>query len=245
MKPFLILQHRIIDEAADNEFEAFLKYGGLEKPDVRRVRMEKTGIPEINLNDYSAIICGGGPANVSDPEYQKSHEQLRFEADFQQLYPKIIEMDFPYLGACYGIGSLSKFLGGLVSQKNYAEEVGSAIIHLSKEAKSDPLTTGLPNEFLAFVGHKEACQEVAEGTVLLARSEQCPIHMIRFKKNIYATQFHPELDREGISLRIEIYKDHGYFEPDRAASMIEDVKDDVVSVPEVMLKRFIDRYRID
>jgi GMP synthase (glutamine-hydrolysing) len=243
MKPFLILQHRLINEAAENELDAFLHYGELGRNEVRRVRMEENGIPHLNLDDYSAIICGGGPSNVSDPEAGKSDSQKRFETDFLELYPQIFEKDFPFLGACYGIGSLTKYAGGSVSANKYGEEVGSSIIHMTEDASSDPLTQGLPGKFKAFVGHKEACQELAEGATLLARSEECPIQMIRFRNNIYATQFHPELDNEGLSLRIRIYRNHGYFESDKAESLIDRIKGEKVTVPKMILKRFVDRYR--
>ena len=59
------------------------------------------------------------------------------------------------------------------------------------------------------------------GGTLLASSERCPIQMIRFGKNVYATQFHPELDAEGIILRIQIYKHHGYFKPEESDNMIK------------------------
>ena len=54
MKPFLILQLRPIDMASDNEYEAFLKFGGLSRNQAHRVRMEKEGVPKIDLNEYSA-----------------------------------------------------------------------------------------------------------------------------------------------------------------------------------------------
>jgi GMP synthase (glutamine-hydrolysing) len=243
MKPFLILQHRVIDEAAENELDAFLQYGGLISSDVHRIRMEVNGIPEIELEDYSAIICGGGPSNVSDPEEHKSYAQKRFENDFQKLYKKIFQHDFPYLGACYGIGSLTKYKGGQVSSSNYTEEISSTTINLTEEANLDPLTQDITKEFRAFVGHKEACQELAPGATLLASSERCPIQMIRFKNNIYATQFHPELDTEGLSLRIRIYQDHVYFPPEQTELMIDAIKNEEVTIPEIILRRFVDKYR--
>ena len=85
MKPFLILQLRPEDEASDNEFEAFLKYGGLTERDSHRIRMEKEGIPEIDLNEYSGIILGGGPSNVSDKIEIKEDYEIRFENELSNL----------------------------------------------------------------------------------------------------------------------------------------------------------------
>ena len=52
-KPVLILQLRPEDDTSDSEFAAFLKYGRLDEADTRRIRIEKTGIPELALEDCS------------------------------------------------------------------------------------------------------------------------------------------------------------------------------------------------
>ena len=49
---------------------------------------------------------------------------------------------------------------------------------------------------------------------LLASSPDCPVQMFRVGANVYATQFHPELDVDGITTRIHAYADHGYFAAD-------------------------------
>ncbi len=243
MKPFLILQLRPEDAASDGEYEAFLRFGGLAESDVHRVRLEQSGLPEINLDDYSGVIVGGGPYNVSDPEEKKSPEQKRAEEDLARLIGQIVERDFPFLGACFGLGFLVKHQGGRVSKEKYAEEVGAVTVKINQEGEKDFLLKGLPKEFRAFVGHKEACQNVPEGAVLLASSDTCPSQMIRVKENIYATQFHPELDVPGIILRINVYKHAGYFPPEDAEKLIDQVKQEQVTVPMMILKRFVDRYR--
>ena len=43
----------------------------------------------------------------------------------------------------------------------------------------------------------------------------------RVGRNVYATQFHPELDLEGICTRIEVYKNAGYFDPSAAETLKE------------------------
>lgn len=242
MKPFLILQLRPENEASDGEFEAFLKSGNLETGQVRRVRMEKDGIPDVDLNDYSGVIVGGGPTNVSSKK--KSQAEKRFESQLHDLLDRIVERDFPYLGACYGLSILAQHLGGTVSTEKYAETVAAATIEITGEARDDPILHDFPEKFRAVGGHKESCQNLPRGAVLLARSKICPIHMIRFKKNIYATQFHPELDSDGTALRIRVYRHHGYFRPEEADQLIADVMKETLSVPGMILERFVTRYQV-
>ncbi len=52
--------------------------------------------------------------------------------------------------------------------------------------------------------------------MLLAESAACPVQAFRVGRNVYATQFHPELDLVGIRTRIDVYRHAGYFEPDQA-----------------------------
>jgi GMP synthase (glutamine-hydrolysing) len=243
MKPFLILQLRPIDAVADNEYQAFLQYGGLRAEETVRVRMEKESFGHLDVQQFSGVIMGGGPSNVSDAENDKPDFQRRFEAEANQLYDQIFALDYPYLGSCYGLGSVIKYAGGTVSQEQYGEKVGCVTIRLQEAAQDDPLLQGFPATFPAFTGHKEASQFVPEGGILLASSEGCPVHMVRFQTNIYATQFHTELDKKGIALRIQYYKNHGYFAPDMAEALITELKDVHTAAPQLILRRFVERYR--
>lgn len=242
IKPFLILQLRPEDEAADSELAAFLEHGNIPPESFRRIRMDKQSIPEVNLDEYSAVIVGGGPSCLSDDESKKSPEQKRFESELKPLLDKIIALDFPYLGACYGLSILAQHIGGEVSKRRYAETVEATVISLTEAAKDDPLTKGLPTTFKAFGGHKESCQDVPPGAVLLASSKKCPIHMIRYKQNIYATQFHTELDKAGLALRIRTYRDLGYFPAEDADKLIQASENEEVTTPETILQRFVERY---
>lgn len=241
-KKMLILQARP-DEVADFEYDAFLKYGGLAEEEVHRIRMEEAGIPSLDLAHYYAVVVGGGPFNTSDSEEKKSPEQKRLETDLTRLLHAIVERDFPYLGACYGFSALGRMCGGTVSKEAYGEGVGAVEIRLTEAGAADPLLEGIPSSFYAFAGHKEACQTMPEDAVLLASSAACPVHMFRMKQNVYATQFHPELDVPGLHKRIDVYKHHGYFPPEDADSLKAEAEKHAITVPMEILHRFVERYR--
>ena len=62
MKPFLILQLRPETEASDGEYEAMLEQGHLDAADTVRIRLDQQATPaDLNLQDYSGVIVGGGP----------------------------------------------------------------------------------------------------------------------------------------------------------------------------------------
>lgn len=240
-KPILILQLRPEDDTSDSEFQAFLKYGGLDERDVCRMRIEKTGIPVLSLADYSAIIVGGSPFDISKPEDEKPVIQKKIENDFNRLLDAVVSKDFPFLGACSGNGLLGSYLNTVISSK-YAEPVGSAVISLTEEGKKDALLSGFPDQITVLLGHKEACDTTPAGATLLISGAACPVQMFRVGKNVYATQFHPEGDSEGFAIRIRAYKHHGYFQPQEAQYLIDAVSKEDTPYAQKILKRFVNRY---
>ncbi|MDN5274904.1 MAG: glutamine amidotransferase [Candidatus Saccharibacteria bacterium] len=242
MKPFLLLQSRPEDAASDNEYAGFLAASGLSSSQLERFRVEAAPLPEINLDRYSGIIVGGGPYNTSDPEETKSDTQKRVEADFARLLPVLIARDFPFFGACYGIGTLGKLLGGTIS-RTYAEPVAPVLISLTTDGRNDPLLADIPDTFEAIVGHKEACESLPPGAVHLASSPMCPMQMFRVKKNLYVTQFHPELDMNGLRVRVGIYKNAGYFPPEDADKVISGALSADLSYAPLVLRAFAQKYK--
>ncbi|MBI5906606.1 glutamine amidotransferase [Candidatus Saccharibacteria bacterium] len=240
MKPFLVLQLRPEDDVADNELAAILRFGNLNPSNVHRVRTEKEGIPDVSLDGYSGVIIGGAPYNVSD--HNKKPDQRKIESRLYSLMDKIMAKDFPFLGECYGLGILASYLGGSVSKEQYGEGVGAVTVSLSNEASDDPLLAGLPKKFRAFVGHKEACQHVPPQATHLASSKSCLVQMIKVKENIYATQFHPTLDSHALAIRVNAYKHVGYFPPEDAEKLIALAHKETITVPELILGRFVERY---
>lgn len=244
MKPFLILQLRPETEAADDEFAAFLRKGGLAPEEVRRVRLDRTPeLGDLDPGDFAGVIVGGGPGCVSDPPSAKSPTEKRIEDAVLGLMPAIVERDLPFLGCCYGIGILARHLGAPVGQGRFGEGVGAADCRLTEAGRADPLLAETPDRFKAFVGHKEAVEALPEGCVHLVSSPTCPFQMIRRGRNVYATQFHPEADAAGFEVRIRVYADRGYFPPGDAERLIEMCRTEGVSGPETILRRFVETYR--
>ncbi|MBB3082340.1 glutamine amidotransferase [Geodermatophilus sabuli] len=241
MRPFLLLASRAEDEAADDEYAAFLRLTGLEEGQLRRIRMEAGPLPPLDLDDYAGVLLGGGPFNSSDPLEQKSPTQHRVEAELRVLLDQVVPRDLPFFGACYGIGTLGVHQGGVVD-RTYGEPVSCVPIELTPAGREDPVLAGLPEVFDALVGHKEACRVLPPSAVLLATSAACPVQMFRVGRNVYATQFHPELDVPGVVTRARVYQHAGYFPPAELEELIARLRTAVVSDPGRMLANFVARY---
>ncbi len=243
MKKFLILQLRPETEAADDEFAAFLAKGGLSPDQTHRIRLDQETLPDtLDPADYAGVIVGGGPGCVSDDPATKDPTEARIEAQILSLMPAITDQDLPFMGCCYGIGILGHHLGAEVSKRQYGEPVGAVTCTTTEAGDKDPLLQDLPKTFDAFVGHKEAVQNLPDGCTHLLASDSCPFQMIRYGDNVYATQFHPEADAAGFETRINIYKHRGYFPPEDAEALIAMCRTSDVRWPEQILRRFVERY---
>jgi GMP synthase (glutamine-hydrolysing) len=241
-KPVLILQLRPEDATSDSEYACILKYGGLQAGDTRRLRIEQQGIPaDLNPEDYSAIIVGGSPFDISTPEDRKSGIQRKIEADFNRLLEQVVARDFPFLGACSGNGLLGNYLGTRISTR-YAEAVGCVTLEITEAGKQDKLLEGFPEQIDVLLGHKEAVDALPEGATLLMTGSNCPVQMFRIGENVYATQFHPEGDAGEFMLRIDIYRNHGYFEPHEADELKKRVSLKPTPHAQEILRRFVARY---
>ena len=242
MKPFVLLASRAQDDAADDEYAQVLRFGGLDEGSLIRVRLEAGPMPELDLDAISGIVVGGSPFDASTPADRKSATQVRVEREMSALLDQVVPRDLPFLGACYGVGTLGTHQGGVID-RTYAEPIGAVRITLTPEGRRDPLLADLPDAFDAFVGHKEACRVLPPTATLLASSATCPVQMFRVRSNLYATQFHPELDVPGISARIRVYGGYGYYQPAEQEQVLARVAAADVWAPPRILAAFVERYR--
>lgn len=244
MKPFLLISTRSDAFTATDEVRGVLAASGLDAADLHTLRLTSQALGPVDatwLQSYSGIILGGSPFNASDPAQTKSDVQRRCEADLHRLLDVVVELDFPFLGACYGVGTLGTHQGALID-RTFGEPVGTSRIEVTDAGRADPLLAGLPTSFEAFVGHKEAVNTLPAHAVLLASSVPCPVQMFRVKENLYATQFHPELDPEGLAGRIMTYRDAGYFPPEQALELRDSALAAEVELPGLVLENFVHRY---
>ena len=236
--PFLLLSIRAEDAAADDEYAAMMRFAGLDTSGMHRIRMTHRSLGEIDLADWSGIILGGGPYNVSDAADSKSQTQRRVESELLPLIRRIVDDDFPFLGCCYGVGTLGSVVGATVD-RTYTEPVGALTVTLTEHGRRDPLFAELPDVFDAYGGQGRG-QCTAVGSGLPRYSADCPIQAFRVGDNVYAMQFHPELDADGIFTRIDVYKDYGYFAPETAESLKSAALKQSIEHPPSILRRFAD-----
>lgn len=244
MKPFLMLAIRAEDVAADDEYAAMLRRTGLTESQLTRVRMEQRPLGPVDLDDYSGIILGGGPFQASDPDEAKSVVQRRVESELAALLDLVVRRDFPFLGCCYGIGTLGRHQGAMVDRV-FGEPIGGIQVSVTEAGGRDPLLRGTGPTFGAYVGHKEAIRTLPAHAIALASSPACPVQAFRVGTRVYATQFHPELDLAGLATRIEAYRFAGYFPPEEADAVLAAARASGVTETPNLLGRFVELFARD
>lgn len=240
MRPFLLLSIRAEQAAVDEEYAAFARFLEVDPADLVRLQLGVEELPitgAADLDHWSGIVLGGGAFTYSDPAPSKRPAQVRAESDLSALLDLVVAADFPFLGACYGIGTLGSHQGGTVDRA-HPEAVGPLAVTLTEHGQRDRVFADLPSDFAAYGGHKEALSALPPNATHLATSKDCPVQAFRIGRNVYATQFHPELDLAGLLTRIEVYATFGYFEPEEAELLRERSRRVEVSAPMQICRNF-------
>ena len=125
-----------------------------------RARAARRGRPGRLVRRSSSAA---GPFNVCDPEDAKSAAQRSAEADLRDLADQVVAADFPFLGACYGIG----VLGGRAERRRRPDlrraDRRAAGAPDRRRARRTRSSVRMPSEFHAYLGHKEAVAPAARG----------------------------------------------------------------------------------
>ncbi|MFT0847050.1 gamma-glutamyl-gamma-aminobutyrate hydrolase family protein [Actinomycetaceae bacterium L2_0104] len=237
-KPFLILVARPDSPIKADEVAAICRYGELQEQDLEILDLQYPLERMPDFSQYSGVIITGSPYNYLTPIEQKSPTQLQIEANILPLCEEILAGDIPTLGLCYGLQVLAVAAGGTLTRE-YAENMSATEIHLTEEGKADPLTSQLPPVFLSYVAHAEAVDRIPDSMVVLAHSAGSPVHLARFKTNIYGTQHHPEIDREGIALRVALYVGV-YFSEEEHPEVLRAVQS--VQTDQSLITHFVRKY---
>ena len=127
--------------------------------------------------NVKAIILSGGPNSVYDKKSPK-------------LNSKLLNLNIPILGICYGLQLLLSNTGGNIL-KGEIGEYGNAIINQSND---NLLFNDVPKKIKVWMSHTDRVDNIGSNWNILAKSENKIISAISHKnKEIYAVQFHPEV----------------------------------------------------
>lgn len=146
-----------------------------------------------DLTGVDALFVLGGPMDV----WQESrHMWLADEK--KALQDAVRTHDIPTLGISLGHQLLASALGGTV-QKMQTPEIGLFEVEMTSEGAADPLLYGIDATSRVFQWHSSEVVSLPEGAAVLAASQSCAIQAVRYSRNAYGIQFHPEMTAQQLS----------------------------------------------
>ena len=152
----------------------------------RRIREQKVfsvvlpctaPLADIRALHPGGIILSGGPSSV-------------YDADAPVADPRILALDVPVLGICYGLQWMTYTLGGTVEPAD-KREYGQAEVQLLDAEL--PLFAGLPREMSVWMSHGDSALALPQGFKLTAETNNAVAGMADESRQLYAIQFHPEV----------------------------------------------------
>ncbi len=140
-------------------------------------------ISSLNLGNYSSVILSGRRKNNSEMNIINS-----------KLVKHSLEEDKPLLGICYGAEILALTLGGTI-KKMISSRHGLYEINITK---NNLLCSG---KIKGFESHSYMVSKLGSSFTQIAASDDCEFEIFQYDgKNIFGTQFHPEMSTDGKSL---------------------------------------------
>ncbi|MFS2242173.1 glutamine amidotransferase-related protein [Microbacterium sp. OR16] len=194
--------------AADAEHRSFRRGLGLGSLD--RLDLLHASLETVEWQQYEGFVIGGSPFNVTDAE--KDEYQRAVEHDLERIARRALDGDATALFTCYGIGVVTRMLGGEV-HTGQPEQASATSVQLTDAGIGDPLFGPGAPTMSVFTAHKESARETPPGAVLLATNDACTVQAYRVGERLYATQFHPEASPQDFADRMAVYRASGYFDP--------------------------------
>ena len=140
------------------------------------IKPEEIKLLNKRLN-VKGLVLSGGPASV-------------YELNAPRPNPKILDLDLPILGLCYGHQLIAHMAGGQVEPAEQ-REYGIAYVTIDNPVG---VLKGLDKREKVWMSHGDTIFSVPPEYEVLAHSENCPVAAFRHKaKPIYGLQWHPEV----------------------------------------------------
>jgi len=134
-------------------------------------------IEEIRALEPAGIVLSGGPSSV-------------YDATAPVCDPKVLQLDIPVLGICYGMQWLAHTLGGKVEPAE-RREYGRAELAVEKSSK---LFAECPDRFTIWNSHGDHVVGLPEGFTVTGRTANAIGAVENVAKKLYGVEFHPEVN---------------------------------------------------
>src|ERR1700693_260708 len=134
-------------------------------------------IEEIRALEPAGIVLSGGPSSV-------------YDAAAPVCDPKVLQLDIPVLGICYGMHWLTHTLGGRVERAG-RRAYGPAQLDIENGSQ---LFSNCPGQFKIWNSHGDHVVGLPEGFSVTGRTDNAMGAVEHSGKRFYGLEFHPEVN---------------------------------------------------
>jgi len=199
---YLLLQIRDIDDPIrSREVDSFSQSLGCEASRITCGDLLQGPPSLVVIRRHDVVFIGGSGRYSATSDEPWLHRTLDF---LRELF----ESGTAVFASCWGFQAFSRALGGTVVRDSQHAELGTRSVSLTTAGKSDPVFGSLDKEFLAQMGHEDSVTILPENATLLAVSDRANQAIGFADRPVYATQFHSELNRDGLLERVRTYPNY-------------------------------------
>ena len=141
---------------------------------------------KVNFDDakkFDSVILSG-----------RRHNDQAMNALNSKIINHTISEKKQLLGICYGAEILALTVGGTIRKMNSLQKGPSLVQVLQK----NPLCDGVMQ---VYQSHSFEISQLGKSLIQLGSSDSCKYEIIQYKDlQIFGTQFHPEMTKDGLSL---------------------------------------------
>lgn len=155
--------------------------------------------PSDFLSGSYGLILGGSTAFFDGDLRHVSEYRNDAKYAYERLKPLLNYInthDFPTLGICFGHQIIAHHHRAPVVRDREQGKVGTHTVTRAPHLEDDCMFMNMPAEFKAQYIHKDAVTTLPHGAHIVASGPKCTFAALRYGKNRYTVQFHPEFDRE-------------------------------------------------
>lgn len=225
-------------DVARAEYRDALHASGLAEVEMEHRVLNTTDSTIGSLENVSGVIVGGSSLNVTNAQDgQYSAYQKHIHSQLAQL----VETGVPVFFVCFGLSWLVRNAGGEIGH-SHAEDSGPTTVTVTSSGRKDVLLAGAPATFTALTGHTEnpeTAQALPDSLAVLATGPGGMVQMVRYGENVWATQFHAEMDADAMRTRMDFYHDYGYFAAEDYARIVADLPNHDVAAANGLIRNFV------
>lgn len=195
-KKFIIIQH--VPHEILGTFHPLLKENDIR---IKYVNFHRETNTNIKFKGYDGLVILGGPMSAYD------HKNYPFLIHEQRMIEEALKENIKIIGICLGAQLIAQVLGARV-YKNELPEIGWYDVELTETGKKDHFFKFFKDKEKIFQWHSDSF-DLPKGAKHLASSQLCKNQGFCYDDNVYALQFHLEVDKMLIErwLKVKSYQE--------------------------------------